>query len=204
VGGPAQAWRYRNVEMAPRGGKAYRIRRQPTSNLSPSRSSAEAIQFPRGVGIDFDVDESNVSAGILFSPNGSVEAIFRDGMKFDPNKFGPWFIMLGRSANANPMLDTNADNDIDFTRYDFSDQPDDDVLEERRQQLNLLNADSRWVTVTPSGRIVGSENYVFDPRLTEYVDGTPPDTSNDPKDQRRRQREAARQYARNLESESGG
>jgi hypothetical protein len=197
-----------NQTMLPRGGRSYRIRRQPTSTVSPSRTTAEAIQFPRNVGIDLDPDLGNRSLSIVFAPNGSVEAIFRDGRKED--EIEPVFIMLGRVENANtPMPEATFEEFHE--RYNFMPpgSVDDDELAERRTQVNLLNGDSRWVVVTPAGRILTAENAMFDPRtlrngdgtvFLESLSGTPADQLED---QRERWRDEAQQFARNYEAEAG-
>jgi hypothetical protein len=202
-------WRYRDSSLAPRGGKAYRIRRRPTTNLSPSRTTAEAIQFPRGIGIDMDPSEGNVSLGVVFAPNGTVDAVYRDGEKQDPE---PLFIMLGRVENGTPMTGLINDPIIDYSRYELTGDETDDDLAELRTQLNLLNPDSRWVVVTPAGRVLGAENYLIDPRRPHYVRGASGDES--PRAQHDRQREGgsdgstwlpgAQQYARNYDAETGG
>lgn len=202
-------WRYRDSSLAPRGGKAYRIRRRPTTNLSPSRTTAEAIQFPRGIGIDMDPSEGNVSLGVVFAPNGTVDAVYRDGEKQDPE---PLFIMLGRIENGTPMTGLINNPIIDYSRYELTGDETDDDLAELRTQLNLLNPDSRWVVVTPAGRVLGAENYLIDPRRPHYVRGASGDES--PRAQHDRQREGgsdgstwlpgAQQYARNYDAETGG
>jgi type II secretory pathway pseudopilin PulG len=194
-----------NQTMLPRGGRSYRIRRQPTSTVSPSRTTAEAIQFPRNVGIDLDPDFANETLSIVFAPNGTVEAIFRDGRKED--EIQPVFIMLGRVENSNPrkeMPPGSGEYDIDYLRYDFRTPMDDDELAERRTEVNLLNGDSRWVVVTPSGRILTAENALFDPRLPAFVSGGGGTTDDLPGAQRERQRDAAQEFARNYQAEAGG
>jgi prepilin-type N-terminal cleavage/methylation domain-containing protein len=192
----------------------YHIRRRPVSFNGISRATADAIQFPRGVGIDLDPVEGNVRSEIMFSPNGSMDSWYIDGFRRESDDV---YILLGRIENANPITVANG-NDIDYTRYDFNDMPDDDELAERRREVNLLNPDSRWVSVSPAGRVVASEMAFFDPREETIRTGSPiipgypafvdnngpiPD-GDDPVLQRRRQRVMARAYAANYESEGGG
>jgi len=210
--------RGRPLALLPRGGKAYRIRRGPSAETSPSRTAAETVQFPRGIGIDMADTKGNVVIGIVFSPNGSVDAIYEDGDKDDPED--PVFILLGRAENGHgwtgvitPELDLDPDV---YDKYDFrggsEEEPDDDVLAERRREMNLFNADSRWVTVTPAGRIVSSENGIFDPRTLLFDPSDPAkgrfvDKLTGPQflwEQRERFRFEAQRYARALESEGGG
>jgi hypothetical protein len=193
--------------LLPRGGRAYRIRRQPTTTESPSRTTAEAVQFPRNVGIDLDPDRGNRSFSIVFAPNGTVEALYRDGQK--ENDVFPVFIMLGRVENAN---DPEAPELEYLARYDFRNPADifDEDLAERRTQVNLLNGDSRWVVVTPAGRILAAENALFDPRTLRNPDGelfldTLTGDEDDQLDkQRDRWRFEAQRFARNYDAESGG
>ncbi len=202
-------WRYRDTSLAPRGGKAYRIRRRPTTNLSPSRTTAEAIQFPRGIGIDMDPTDGNVSLGVVFAPNGTVDAVYRDGQKQDPE---PLFIMLGRVENGTQITGTPSAPFIDYSRYQLTGDETDDDLAELRTQINLLNPDSRWVVVTPAGRVLGAENYLIDPRRRHYVDG--PSGDDSPRSQHDRQREGgsdgstflpgAQYFAANYDAETGG
>jgi prepilin-type N-terminal cleavage/methylation domain-containing protein len=199
----------RAYALVPQGAKSYRIRRRPTTNLSPSRTGGQPLQFPRGIGIDLDPTEGNVSLAILFSPNGSVEAVYQDGEKMDRRV--PTHILLGRVENANPLVGNSrrpGSGDyalqLDNVRYDFRDGLDDDELETRREEVNLLNADSRWVTVTPEGRVLTSENAIFDPRLSPFIDNLQGTDLEQNFQQRDRQREAAQRYATNLESETGG
>lgn len=198
----------RAYALIPQGAKSYRIRRRPTTNLSPSRTGAQPLQFPRGIGIDLDPSEPNVSMAIMFSPNGSVEAVYRDGEKEDTRTV---FLLLGRVENANPLAGNSRRPhqgdyalQLDNERYDFRGGLDDDELEQRREEVNLLNADSRWVTVTPEGRVLTSENAIFDPRLPEFLNNLQGTDAEQNFQQRDRQREAAQRYAANLESERGG
>ncbi len=207
-------WRYRDIQLAPQGGKSYRLRRRPMAEETPSRTSAEAIQFPRGVGVDFDPTDGNTSLSVLFSPTGAIDSVYVDGRKDDDREMV--FIMLGLTENANPPTGDPPPDDIDYTRYDFSDVPDDedgnDVLRQRRQEVNLLNLDSRWIAVAPSGRVVGAENQIFDPREERFTVGDPdnpirdlngnPIEGTDPDDQRDRQRRVAQEFAEQLRSDS--
>jgi type II secretory pathway pseudopilin PulG len=203
---------FRPDALLPQGGNSYRIRRRPSSALSPSRTTAETIQLPRGVGIDLDPAEGNVRSEIMFSPNGSMDAWYVDGIRREPDDV---FILLGRIENANPI--TQPTNDIDYTRYDFRGtptDPDDDELAERRREVNLFNADSRWVTVSAAGRIISNENGIFDPRTLlkdpndssqgRFVDSLSGSEIDQLKAQKDRFRYEAQRYARQLEIEGGG
>jgi type II secretory pathway pseudopilin PulG len=201
-------YRYRQASQLPKGSKAYRIRRRPMTNLSPSRSTAEAIQFPRGVGIDLDPSEPDWSMGIVFAPNGTVDAYYRDGEREDPEE--PVVVMLGRIEGATPRP---FNTPFDPRRYAVNENMTDDEVAELRETINLLNGDSRWVTVTPAGRIVGSENVLFDPRNPSIVSGNPPDPrfaqerieqGEAPGLQRERMRVWAQGIVENADGESGG
>jgi prepilin-type N-terminal cleavage/methylation domain-containing protein len=196
----------------PPGPRSYAIRRQP------AKTSAPALQFPRGVGIDTDPSDGDHSLAIYFAPSGAVDRVVFDGNLSPVRR--PFFILLGRVENANPPWQIDATTfDVDNTIYDFSGSVSDDDLAQRRRDVNMLNADSRWVVVTPAGRIVGAENYIFDPRELDppaYIDGFSPDNGNTPKQQRERQRDGvtdpvkdkfypgARRYAQQFENETGG
>ncbi|HYO24360.1 MAG TPA: type II secretion system protein [Lacipirellulaceae bacterium] len=196
------SWRGRPPALLPQGGKAYRISRAPVSGESPSRTSAEAIQFPRGVGIDLDPTEGNRIVSVLFAPNGAIDALYIDGRKRNPE---PFLILIGRIENGNPPDNEVSPGvyDIDYARYDFDGSEDDDQLAQRRQEVNLLNEDSRWLAISPAGRIVVSLNAMFDPRLNQVINGTPPNTGDSPQQQRERQRFLAQEYARNYQNEAG-
>jgi prepilin-type N-terminal cleavage/methylation domain-containing protein len=197
-------WRFRPLEVFSPGGKAYRIRRRPVASESPSRTGAQTLQFPRGVGVDFDPTDGDSSLGIVFSPSGTVETIFRDGEKEEADE--PLFILLGRVENSNPPnIETPPGSgfyDIDYTRYAFDGSETDDELAQRRREVNLLNPDSRWVVVSPAGRTISSENASFDPRAPQFVEG--PENNDAPGRQRERQRDAAREFAAQMETEGGG
>jgi prepilin-type N-terminal cleavage/methylation domain-containing protein len=195
-------WNRRPVEISPRGGRAYRIRRRPMTNLQPSRTAADAVQFPRGVGIDCDPTEGDLGLTIMFSPNGAIDSIYQDGRKLDEPE--PMFILLGRGENSNPRTEiAPGEIDIDYTRYDFRGTVSDEALAQRREEVNLLNEDSMWVAVSLAGRVATSANRVFDPRNDFFVNGNEDDTGSEPQDQRRRQRGAAQQYAQEFQNEGG-
>jgi type II secretory pathway pseudopilin PulG len=191
--------------LLPRGGNPFRIRRRPSSTISVSRTTADAIQLPRGVGIDFDPTEGYADVEIMFSPNGSMDAWYRDRVRQEPTDL---FILLGRFENANPYTGNAPPNDLDYTPYDFrtvpQDREGDEELATRRREVNLLNPDSRWVAVSPAGRVIASENAFFDPRSTQFLNGLTGSDEEQCKEQRDRQREAAQQYAAQYESEGGG
>jgi type II secretory pathway pseudopilin PulG len=213
--------RNRPLALLPRGGKAYRIRRAPSAENSPSRTAAETVQFPRGIGIDMAETKGNVVIGIVFSPNGTVDAYYEDGDKDDLDE--PVFILLGRTENGHgwpgpnytpPGLDLELEV---YEQYDFRGtptDPDDDVLAQRRREMNLFNPDSRWVTITPAGRVISSENAIFDPRKLlddpndqtsgRFVDNLSGAEIDQLRAQRDRYRNEAQRYARALESEGGG
>jgi prepilin-type N-terminal cleavage/methylation domain-containing protein len=215
-------WRYRSAELAPRGGKAYRIRRRPMHEERPSRTSAAALQFPRAIGIDMDATEGNSLASIMFSPTGALGAEYHDDHLQDDRH--DVFILLGRVENANPVglsdFDVDKDGDVDMddvdvdlTFYDCRDVVTDDELAQKRREVNLFNPDSRWVAISPSGRVVAAENYIFDPRellddpdnpsqgtFLENLSGTEFEQLDA---QRERFRWEAQTYARQFQSDSG-
>lgn len=182
----------------------YSIRRQPRN------TPGEPLQFPAGIGIDLeasgargmnlpndydDLDSNGPTVvGIMFGPNGSLGNLYLDSVR--KGKVKEVFLLLGRVENGNDATLPPADREA---IYDFAANPttSDDELAERRSQLNWLNADSRWVGVHRSGRVVTTENNVFDPNLSPYIDEPDPDK------QQNAQLAAARQYAADSSSEGG-
>ena len=75
---------------------------------------------------------------------------------------------------------------------------------------NESNGDSRWVVVTPAGRILTAENALFDPRTLQNDDGTlflstlTGSALAKLEQQRERWRDEAQKYAAKYDSESGG
>jgi prepilin-type N-terminal cleavage/methylation domain-containing protein len=191
--------------------KPYTIARQPMN------TSDQPLQFPRGVGIDMDASGATgvgpsmpidfdaggqTVVGIMFSPNGSIESVYRDGVRQEGVE--QIYLLVGLFGNGNNG--SQDPNDYDFA----SGTVDNDELAQRRTRLNWLNADSRWVTVNRAGRVITTENNVsFDPRLSPYIDaltGTPQENA---REQRRRQLNGyqnapgARLYASNMNASSG-
>jgi hypothetical protein len=207
-------WRYRPLAVAPQGGKAYRIRRRAMTQDRPSRTAAAALQFPRGIGIDMDPTEGNSSAAILFSPTGAMGAEYHDDNLDD--ELHAVFILLGRVENANPIDNQPSpinDVDVDLTRYDCRGGITDDELERMREEVNLFSPDSRWVAISPAGRVVAAENYIFDPReiFTEpgdpssglFLDNLSGSELEQLEAQRERYRWEAQTYARQFENAGG-
>lgn len=209
----AAFWLNRNNrvdKLLPQGGRPYHIRRRPLAGQRPSRTATPSVQFPRGIGIDMDPTVGNTTAMVMFSPTGAMDAVYVDGRRESDRE--PTFILLGRSENAIPWDPTLTDDQF-HQAYAFTGNESDDEVEAKRRELNMLNADSRWIVITPAGRVVGAENYVFDPRQTPYTTG---DGDNAPDEQFDRQREGwrdpstgqfypgARFYAQKLENETGG
>ncbi|RIL10397.1 hypothetical protein DCC79_08120, partial [bacterium] len=173
--------------------KSYRVRRQPryTADLP--------LQFPRGIGIDMQVSglpgpANNFDRGgqdsvaLMFRPDGGLGDVYHS----NPSRHRVYdrvdrvFFLLGRVENGNNG--TQDENDYDFAATPVTD----DELAQRRRRINWLNADSRWVTVAHSGRIITSENNLFDPRQARFI--ADPDVDV----QRREQIEAARAHARDM------
>jgi hypothetical protein len=158
-------------------GQTYAIRRQPVN------TSEQPLQFPRGVGIDLvasgadglyvprQFDEvlpivstkvTPLTIGVMFSPNGSLETLYLDGVRKDGVE--QVYFLMGLFENGNSEAQDPAD-------YDFTAGTDitDDELAQRRTRINWLNADSRWVSVNRAGRIITTENNIsFDPRVADY------------------------------------
>jgi prepilin-type N-terminal cleavage/methylation domain-containing protein len=205
-------------QLAPGAQKSFSFARLPVY------TSEQPLQFPRGIGIDmhasgatgvgtsmpiaFDFDNppptptppaTNVS--VMFSPNGSIEAVYRDGVRQEGAE--QIFLLLGLFENGN-------NGSQDWNDYDFSGTVDNDELAQRRTRLNWLNADSRWVTINRAGRIITTDNNIsFDPRTADYLDGLSGTPEEKAREQRRRQlvghlnSPGARQFAQRMSASTG-
>ena len=199
-------WLNNHGQQPPAGVKPYFFRRQPTN------TSDAPLQFPRGIGIDlqasgadglnvpFSFDSGGVTTvGLMFSPNGALDAIYRDGVRMEGVE--QVFMLMGLFENGNDSQGSQDDADYDFKLNPPVDNAD---MAQRRTRLNWLSADSRWVTANRAGRIITSENNTsFDPAKSPYIDdlsGTPEENQDT---QRRRQIESARQYAKQMTGSSG-
>jgi type II secretory pathway pseudopilin PulG len=216
---PYAAVEVRTSDPPPFGGwtnpQAYRVLRQPAETKNTT------LQFPRGIGIDLqasgvsgpgpnDFDEGGIAdlTGVMFRPNGTLEAVYYNGERFD--RVEQAFILLGLFANGN----NGAQNPSD---YDFDTNPptaDESVLEQRRSRINWLNPDTAWVTVTRAGRVLTAPNNTsFQPWTTPYLDNLPTDPQDRLRAQIRRQIDGveymgdpypgARLYAQQLQQEGG-
>src|SRR5690606_14557093 len=111
------------------------------------------------------------------------------------------FFLLGRVENGNPEFDST---------YRLTEDMTDEQLAERREQVNWLNLESRWLTIgARSGRITVAENAAVDPRSTA------PETFNaglrwedikstNREAARRAQVRAAQQFALDMQGARGG
>ncbi|BBO32188.1 prepilin-type N-terminal cleavage/methylation domain-containing protein [Lacipirellula parvula] len=172
----------------------------------PVNTSEQPLQFPRGIGIDLEASGATgvgasmpmdfdsggaTTVGIMFSPNGSIEAVYRDGVRREGAE--QIFLLLGLFENGN-------NGSQDPNDYDFSAGASisNDELTQRRTRINWLSADSRWVTINRAGRIITADNNIsFDPRLSPYIDDTAPAA------QRAKQIGDARQAAKNMTAATG-
>lgn len=172
-------WLNSNGQQIPPGAKGYSFARQPVN------TSDQPLQFPRGIGVDLaasGADGLNVpdqfdevlpiasskttplTVGVMFSPNGSLDRLYVDGVRKDGVE--QIYFLMGLFENGNSEAQDPAD-------YDFTvgTSITDDELAQRRARINWLNPDSRWVTVNRAGRIITTDNYVsFNPRLSPYSD----------------------------------
>ena len=150
-------------------------------------SSDQPLQFPRGIGVDLQASGADgfsvppqfdevlplvatppkntpLTIGVMFSPNGSLDTLYVDGVRKDGVE--QVYFLMGLIENGNTDVQDPAD-------YDFTNGTNifDDELAQRRTRINWLNPDSRWVCVNRAGRIITTENYVsFNPRLSPYAD----------------------------------
>lgn len=186
------------ISPAPR---PFRFRRLPT------RTSDPPLQFPRGIGIDLQASGANggpnvpfsldspgpTSINVLFSPSGAIGVMYRNNRAIlGVNQL---FLLLGRIENGNDGV-TQDQNDYDFVA---NPSPDDADLAQRRGRINWLNGDSRWVTVAQSGRVVATDNNLFDPQDPQITENGQADADQ----QRRNQIVRARNFAREMLSSGG-
>jgi prepilin-type N-terminal cleavage/methylation domain-containing protein len=193
----------------------------------PAKTTDAPLQFPRGIGIDLqasgatgpggapdDFDQGGIAdlTGVMFRPNGSLEAVYYNGERFD--RVEQAFILLGLFANGN----NGNQQETDYNFKDFPPPANQSEIDQRRSRINWLNPDAAWVTVTRAGRVLTSPNNTsFRPWESPYIDDPPP-LPTDPRDRRialiRRQidgftdntgtfRPGARLYAQQLQQEGG-
>ena len=198
-------WLNNTGQQPPAGVKPYSFRRQPTN------TSDAPLQFPRGIGIDlqasgaeglnvpFSFDRGGVTTiGVTFSPNGALDAIYRDGVRMEGVE--QVFMLMGLFENGNDNNNSQDANDYDFMNNPPADNAD---MASRRTRINWLSADSRWVTANRAGRIITSENNTsFDPSSPAFVDPLRGE-SNTQEAQEEAQIGLARQYARQMTGSSG-
>jgi hypothetical protein len=153
-----------------------------------------------------------LTVGVMFAPTGALHAIWVNGEVLQedfwvrPTRL---YLLLGRSENSTRTIGELLGNGkagssglVDFTDVDPppATQGDDvagaEDVATRREQLNWLNRDSLWLTVVAkNGRAVTSPNDTgTDPRV--FAANGP-----EPRVQLANQLQAARTYARELESE---
>jgi prepilin-type N-terminal cleavage/methylation domain-containing protein len=191
--------------VIPQGTRMYTFRRLPAN------TSDTPLQFPRGIGIDLqasgatgpdgleDFDDIPGVAdvtGVMFNSNGTLEGVYSNGVRSE--SVNNVFMLLGAFENGN-------DGSQDEMDYDFVANPvdDRDELAQRRSRINWLNADSRWVAVNRAGRVVTSGNNIFDPTHTDFTTSFDPTPPSELVQQRRRQINAARLYATQMQTEGG-
>lgn len=160
---------------------AYKIVRQP------SNSSESPYQFPSGIGIDlqgsvaegasnggwpldesFYTDRTNLSAnvpevpnvvGVMFSPTGAVSSLIVNGIEsFNVSRI---LLLIGRVENCG--LDPDQ---VDPYPWVVQNANDKDEIEQKQEDINWLNLDSRLLSIAPrSGRVVVSETAFVNPAL---------------------------------------
>jgi hypothetical protein len=158
-----------------------------TSLQSRNLAVIEGIDLTKPADRPWPRFEPPLTVGVMFAPTGGLAGVWVNGEKLQddfwvrPDRL---YLLVGRSENSIRTLEEigidftgngSPGNDglADFTQLDPipADPADDDPGAEdvaaRRAQLNWLNADSLWVTVTArTGRIVTSPNDVgTDPRV---------------------------------------
>jgi prepilin-type N-terminal cleavage/methylation domain-containing protein len=201
-------WLNENGQQLSPGVKSYSIRRQPVN------TSEQPLQFPRGIGIDLEASGADgfgvpnsldnggpTTIGIMFSPNGSLDSLYRNNRRMDGVE--QVFLLLGLVENGNSAARGYED-------FYFATTVDDDELAQRRSRINWLNGDTRWVSVNRAGRIVTAENNIsFDPRVAPYTDTNATNERDKAEEQRNNQLNGAagapgaRQNARNMTASTG-
>jgi len=196
---------YRRPLPAANAGVPFIIRRQPIN------TSDQPLQFPRAIGIDMhssgaaghNLPRDNFdgggpdTVGIMFSPNGSLEALYFDGQRWDG--VNQVFFLLGRVENGN-------NGTLQTSDYDFKNYPpaDDAELDARRRRLNWLSPDSMWVALAArSGRVAMSENVTIDPTLPRYTDDLSGDEDQQAREQRDRHLAEVRKFAETMRGTGG-
>jgi prepilin-type N-terminal cleavage/methylation domain-containing protein len=193
---------------------SYKVIRQP------ARSTEASLQFPRGIGIDLQAsgapgpggapqhfDQGGIAdlTSIMFQSNGSLDAVYYNGQRFD--RVEQVYVLLGLFENGN----NGNQQESDYNFKDFPPTADQSAIDQRRSRINWLHPDSTWVTVTRGGRVLTSPNYTsFRPWQSPYIDDPLP---TDPRDRRlaliRRQIDGylnapgARRYAQQMQQEGG-
>lgn len=193
-------WLNNQGQLPPRGLKPYSFARQPT------KTSEQPLQFPRGIGIDMEASGATglgnsidfdsggaTTVKVMFSPSGSIGAVYRDSSRLDGVE--QIYFLIGLFENGN---NSNAFSEgYDFIGFPVADQAE---LTARRAQINWLSGDSRWVSVNRAGRIITAENNVsFDPSSNAFLD--PLRSLQNPT---RAQRDAQLLAARNFASQMSG
>ncbi|QEG34490.1 hypothetical protein Pr1d_17700 [Bythopirellula goksoeyrii] len=169
----------------PSTGERYIIERQPASDNALGVSAQPSFQLPAGMAIDFNgsgiesgglplffIDEPGSptptvpnTAGVMFSPNGGIESVWYKGTEI--KAVDRVFFLVGRGENT--ALGKPLNYDETNCPWYVGMQYSDDQLQEKREQINWLNPESRWLMIEPAGnRLKVVENAVFDPRTDEF------------------------------------
>ncbi|TWU28288.1 prepilin-type N-terminal cleavage/methylation domain-containing protein [Bythopirellula polymerisocia] len=157
-------------------GERYQIARQPAGTAA--FSVQPSFQLPAGIAIDmqasgYEADgepvffvETNVtsptaiSAVILFSPNGGIETVWKNGNEIKNAE--KLFLLVGRGENGGLVLgDPYTEQDcVWYLGQNFSEEK----LKEVRSKVNWLNLESRWLMLdSAGGRLRVVENALVNP-----------------------------------------
>lgn len=191
-------WLNNGGQLFSPGPKPFKFRRLPTP------TSDLPLQFPRGIGVDLQASGANgvpdlfsldtggeTTVTVMFSPTGAIDVVYRNNRLF--TGVNQLFLLLARVENGNDGVSQDP-LDYDFVANPSTDEAD---LAQRRSRINWLNAESRWVTVAQSGRVVTAENNIFNPQQSPYIDDPDLDV------QRRLQITHSRNNARTLLGSGG-
>ncbi len=131
---------------------------------------------------------------ILFSPSGTVSSIMHNSQEI--SNASRVVLLLGRVENGALSFEWSGGN-VTNAAWVLQNNTQDE-LEQKQEQVNWLNLDSRWLSIAlATGRVVVSENAFVDARLGNLVGANDSATAG-------LQIEAAQVFAREMKSAGAG
>lgn len=162
---------------------------------------------------DAEAVDNNEPVIIMFTPEGRVEKV-----NFDPNVYSASFVpQTSRPAFAESVVDNvylligkrenipgpGVATDATLSTSQWSPLTTDEQRLEKKNAINWLNGESRWVVVgSQSGRVVSVENAAVDP-LVVINDTTPPIPPQSSEPMRTRQILKAREFTSEMANVGG-